>query len=149
MLVDTEGTISFASESVANILGYQTEDLIGMNCFKYVHPDDVAISLTTFQEEVRQMPQKKFIDVRLLKKSGEWLWCMVRGHNLMGNPAVGKMLIYFCDDTYRRTMEAELIQSRERFYSLIQNLNVGVVLCDPMGKYFTDAIRVVPRLLSS
>ena len=43
------------------------------------------------------------------------------------------MLIYFCDDSYRRSIEAALIESRERFFHLIQNLNIGVILCDAEG----------------
>lgn len=134
LLVDEGGTISFSSESVFKILGYEPDDLMGKNCFNYVHPDDLELGISTFQDEVRQAPQKKFIDIRLLQKTGEWLWCMVRGHNLLSNPAVGKMLIYFCDDTFRRTIEAALIESRERFYNLIQNLNVGVILCNAEGR---------------
>jgi PAS domain S-box-containing protein len=134
LLVDEVGTISFSSESVANILGYEPEDLVGKNSFDFVHPDDLERCVSAFRDELMQVPKQKFIGIRLLQKSGEWLWCMVRGHNLLFNPVVGKMLIYFCDDTFRRSIEAALIESRERFFHLIQNLNVGVVLCDAEGE---------------
>lgn len=134
LLVDKIGTISFSSESVVNILGYEPEDLAGKNSFDFVHPDDLALCVSAFRDELMQVPKQKFIDIRLLQKSGEWLWCMVRGHNLLSNPVVGKLLIYFCDDTFRRSIEAALIESRERFFHLIQNLNVGIVLCDAGGE---------------
>jgi len=134
LLVDEIGTISFSSESVANILGYQPEDLAGKNSFDFVHPDDLELCVSAFRDELMQVPKQKFIDIRLLQKSGGWLWCMVRGHNLLSNTVVGKMLIYFCDDTFRRSIEAALIESRERFFHLIQNLNVGIVLCDAEGQ---------------
>ncbi|MEP7374355.1 MAG: PAS domain S-box protein [Chitinophagaceae bacterium] len=133
LLINEIGTISFSSASVVNILGYEPEDLVGKNSFDYVHPDDMDLCVSAFKDELMQAAQKKFIDIRLRQKSGEWLWCMVRGHNLLANPAVGKMLIYFCDDTFRRNAEAALIESRERFFHLIQNLNVGIVLCDAEG----------------
>jgi PAS domain S-box-containing protein len=134
LLVDETGTISFSSESVVNILGYEPEDLVGKNSFDFVHPDDLELCVSAFRDELMQVPKQKFIDIRLQQKSGEWLWCMVRGHNLLSNPVVGKMLIYFCDDTFRRSIEAALIESRERFFHLIQNLNVGIVLCDADGQ---------------
>ena len=134
LLVDEIGTISFSSESVVNILGYEPEELAGKNSFDFVHPDDLELCVSAFRDELMQVPKQKFIDIRLLQKSGEWLWCMVRGHNLLSNPVVGKMLIYFCDDTFRRSIEAALIESRERFFHLIQNLNVGIVLCDAGGQ---------------
>ena len=133
LLVDEKGTISYSSSSVKTIMGYEQEDFLGQNCFDFVHPDDIETCMASFQDELMEKPKKKYICIRIRKKSGEWLWCMVRGHNQFKNPAVGKMLIYFNDDTVRRNVEAELMESRERFLQLIQNLNVGVVLCDPQG----------------
>jgi len=133
LLTDERGKISFSSASVFNILGYDHETLIGKNAFDFVHPDDIELALSSFRDEMIQQPKAKFIGIRLKKASGEWLWCMVRGHNQLFNPAVGKMLIYFCDDTFRRNTDAALLESRERFMLLIQNLNVGVLMCDPKG----------------
>ena len=133
LLTDEKGTISFTSASAFNILGHEPEELIGKNAFEFVHPADFDLAVSSFRDEMMQEPKTKFIGVRLLKKSGEWLWCMVRGHNQLHNPAVGKMLIYFCDDTFRRKTDAALIESRERFALLIQNLNVGVIMCDANG----------------
>jgi PAS domain S-box-containing protein len=107
--------------------------LTGRNSFEFVHEEDRALCQSAFEDEIRQQPKAKFIGIRLLKKSGEWLWCMVRGHNQFANPDVGKMLIYFCDDSYRRNIELALIESRERFLHLIQNLNIGVILCSADG----------------
>ena len=133
LLVNEQGVISFSSASVFHVLGYEPEDLIGKNCFDYIHADDRELGVSAFRDELSQSPKLKFIAVRLLQKSGEWLWCMVRGHNLIANPAVGKMLIYFCDDRFRRSAESALVESREKFVHLIQNLNIGIVMCDPDG----------------
>src|SRR5688572_3231985 len=133
LLVNELGVISFSSASVFHVLGYEPEDLIGKNCFDYIHSDDRELGISAFRDELSYSPKLKFIAVRLLQKSGEWLWCMVRGHNLIANPAVGKMLIYFCDDRFRRNAESALVESREKFVHLIQNLNIGIVMCDPDG----------------
>src|SRR5688572_2810196 len=133
LLVNEMGIISFSSASVVSVLGYEPADLIAKNCFDYVHPDDRELGISAFRDELNQSPKQKFIAIRLLQKSGEWLWCMVRGHNLISNPAVGKMLVYFCDDRFRRNAESALVESRERFVHLIQNLNIGIVMCDPAG----------------
>ncbi len=133
LLTNEGGTISFASASVMNILGYEPDEVLEKNAFDFVHPDDIEMAFTSFSDEVNQSPKRKFIAIRLLQKTGEWLWCMVRGHNQLFNPAVGKMLIYFSDDSYRRNIEEALIKSRERFFHLIQHLNIGIVLCDIKG----------------
>ena len=111
LLTDDKGNISFASASVTKILGYEPGELLAENAFEFLHPDDRALSTRAFFGEVRQTPISKFINARLKQKSGQWLWCMIRGHNLMENPHIGAVLIYFSDDTLRKNAEAALIES--------------------------------------
>jgi PAS domain S-box-containing protein len=134
LLTDTNGLITFASPSVEKILGYQPEDIVQTNVFSYVHPDDQAIAFSAFQDEVKMEPLTKFIDIRLLTKSGEWSYCNVRGHNMLYNPYVGRMAIYFTDDSRRRAVEDKLRESEQRFRHLVSNLQTGVVLQDAKGK---------------
>lgn len=128
LLTNNEGIINFASASVKKILGYEAEELAGKNAFDFLHSDDRAIGISAFNDEVENSTRSKFINARLLQKSGKWLWCMIRGHNMFENPHVGAMLIYFCDDTLRRNAEAALTESEQRFRHLIHNLNLGLIL---------------------
>ncbi|MEI9806452.1 MAG: PAS domain-containing protein [Bacteroidota bacterium] len=128
MLTDEKGLIGFASGSVKKILGYEPEMLLEKNAFEFIHPDDRSHSWAAFTNEVKKMPQAKFINARILKESGEWLWCMVRGHNMLDNPHVNAVLIYFSDDTLRRNAETALVEGDKRFRQLINNLSLGVIL---------------------
>ncbi|MDP4263530.1 MAG: PAS domain S-box protein [Bacteroidota bacterium] len=134
LLTSTEGIISFASASVKKIVGYEPEELLTKNAFEFLHPDDRASGAAAFFEEVKKTPGSKFINARIKQKSGEWLWCMIRGHNLLSNPHVGAMLIYFCDDTARINAEAALVESEQRFRHLIHNLKLGVLLLNEKGQ---------------
>jgi PAS domain S-box-containing protein len=134
LLTSEKGIISFASASVKKILGYETEELVTQNAFEFLHPDDRKLGASAFLAELENSPSAPFINARIKQKSGEWLWCMVRGHNLLSNPHVGAMLIYFCDDTLRKNAEVALIESEERFRHLIYNLNLGVLLLNKNGK---------------
>jgi PAS domain S-box-containing protein len=128
LLTNTEGIIAFVSASVTTILGYDPEEVLGKNIFKYAHPEDSGLAYTAFMDEVAEDAKLKFISIRLLNKSGEWIWCIVRGHNLITNPYVKGVVVYFYDDTRRKITEEALIQSEKRFRNLIQNLNLGVML---------------------
>ena len=75
-----------------------------------------------------------YLAVRLRHSLGLWVWCTVRGHNLLENPAVKAMVIYFADDSSRRETEEKLRQSEHHFRNLIFNLKQGVVLEDAEGK---------------
>ncbi|MDQ3845704.1 MAG: PAS domain S-box protein, partial [Bacteroidota bacterium] len=134
LLTDAQGNINFTSLSVKHILGYEAEEVIGKNCFQFVHPEDQAYAADSFQREVIEDPEIKFIVIRLLKKDGDWLWCMVRGHNLLHNSHVQGIVIYFHDDTLRKKATDALRESEQRFRNLVRNLQFGVVMQNSEGK---------------
>ncbi|MBD0331771.1 MAG: PAS domain S-box protein [Chitinophagaceae bacterium] len=133
LLTDTSAIISFVSASVKNILGYEAEELINRSAFDFVHPDDINLAYESFTKEVKEIPEVKSIVIRLLKKNNEWLWCMVRGHNLLSNPYVAGIVIYFHDHTIQKKASEALQESEQRFKKLISNLQVGVLLQDGSG----------------
>lgn len=134
ILANAEGNITFASPSVKNVLGFDAPEVLGRNLFEFVHPADMAWAFESFQKEVIENPEVKFITVRLLKKSGDWVWCMVRGHNLLKNPSVNSIVVYFHDDTLRKQANDALKESEKRFRHLIRDMQIGVVLQDKSGK---------------
>lgn len=134
LLMDEKGIIQFSSPSVKNVLGYEAEELIGRTGFEFVHQDDITWAVQSFQKEVTDNPEIKFITVRLLKKDGQWLWCNVRGHSLLDNPSIHNIVIYFHDDTLRKQAKEALQESEKRFRTLIRDLQVGVFLSDNKGK---------------
>jgi PAS domain S-box-containing protein len=134
LLLNTEGNIIFATPSIARILGYSEEDVLHTSAFQYIHPEDLGWALQSFGREVEENPVIKFIVVRVLKKNGEWLWCNVRGHNLLGNPAISAIAVYLHDDTPRKKITDALRESEKRFRNLIRYLQIGVLLQDANGK---------------
>jgi PAS domain S-box-containing protein len=133
LLMDKGGTITFASPSVKNILEYDVSDIVGRNGFEFIHPEDVVWAFESFQREIEQNTEVKFITVRLLKKNGQWLWCNVRGHNLLGNAYVNSVVVYFHDDTLRKQARDALQESETKFRSLVRDLQNGVFLSDGGG----------------
>lgn len=133
LLLDKDGNINFASPSVKNVLGYNEQELLGKNGFDFVHPHDVRWAFDSFQREVDQNTEVKFITIRLLKSNGEWLWCNVRGHNLLKNPHVNRIVVYFHDDTLRKEAKDALQESEKKFRSLVKHIQVGVFLSDGNG----------------
>lgn len=133
ILMDAQGKISFCSPCIKKVLGYEPEEGIGRSGFEFVHPEDLAWAFTSFQNELNRSAEVKLITVRLLKKNGEWIWCRVRGNNLLNNPNVNSIVIYFHDDTPRKQATEALKESEKRFRTLIRDLQVGVFLSDKNG----------------
>jgi PAS domain S-box-containing protein len=134
LLTDENGVISFSSASIRNILGYEPEMVMHRNAFDFVHPEDMSVARSAFNDELRQEPHSRFINIRLKHNNGDWVWCIVRGHNLFQNPFVAKMAIYFYDDSLRRFAEEALETSEKRFRNLVHNLNLGVMVLNAQGE---------------
>jgi PAS domain S-box-containing protein len=134
LLLNEQGVISFCSPSVRHVLGYEVAEVEGKSGFEFVHPEDLSWALDSFQKEVIEKPVIKFISIRLLHKNGQWVWCSVRGHNLLSNPHVRSIAIYFHDDSLRKQASEALKESEQRFRSLIKDLQIAVFLFDKEEK---------------
>lgn len=133
LLLNGSGDIQFCSAAIRHILGYEPEDVQGLNAFAFVHPQDLQLADASFQNEVTETPEVKFISVRLRRKDGDWNWCLLRGHNLLKNPSIGSIVVYIHDDTARKKASDALKESERRFRELIRDLRLGVMLLDRNG----------------
>ncbi|MBL7742633.1 MAG: PAS domain S-box protein [Chitinophagaceae bacterium] len=133
LVTNEQGNIRFASPSITEILGYEAEETVGTSTFDYTHPADRPLAVSAFMDEVQGTPKRSFIRVRLQKRSGEWIWCIVRGHNLLQNSYVKGVIVYFYDDTLRKNAEDALIESEKRFRNqatILQNVTDVIVTTD-------------------
>lgn len=134
MLLNAKGEIIFSTPAIQRILGYSVEEVLQTNAFQYIHPEDLGWALQSFEREVEENPEIKFIVVRIQKKSGDWLWCMVRGHNMLHLPAINAIAVYIHDDTPRKLATEALLESEKRFRNLIRDLQIGVLLQNADGR---------------
>ncbi len=148
ILTNDDGVITFASPSIKEILGYDPKEVIGKITFDFTHPDDHAIAISAFNDELLRQPKNKFVWLRLQKKTGEWIWCIVRGHNLTHNPYVGKMMVYFYDDTLRKQAEDALRQSEQRFHhqAIILNNVTDIIVTTDVNRIVTSWNNVIEKL---
>ena len=147
-ITDAKGVINFVSPSVTPILGYENEEAMGHNCFDYVHPDDINLARYAFETERKDETIVEFISIRVRQKSGAWLWCIVRGHNLLDNPYVKGMVINFYNDSFRKKTENALKESEARFryQATILNNVTDVIVTTDKARVVTSWNHVVEKL---
>jgi len=148
LLANKEGVIEFATPSVSEILGYTPEEITGNTTFDFVHPDDKDLAISTFMDEVQLKPKVKFITIRLCNKNKNYIWCLVRGHNMLDNPHVRKMAIYFSDDSLRKTAEEALLENEKKLQmqaTILNNVTDLIVTTD-MNRLVTSWNKVIEKL---
>jgi PAS domain S-box-containing protein len=128
MLTDITGKVTYCGPSVFHLSGYETSILLGKNILDFVHPDDRPNAIIAFEKEAKRESTINFLVARLYHAERGWVWCTIRGHNLLHDPVLKSMVIYFTDDTKRKMIEDRLKESERRFRSLIHDLKLGVIL---------------------
>ena len=148
ILTDISGIAGFISPSATNILGYDLQDIKDYLIFDFVHPEDRAVAIRAFQNEVNRNQDVKFISIRLMKKGGDYLWCMVRGQNMLENPAVGKIAVYFSDDTLRKNTEEALISGEKklRMQSVILNSVTDLIVTTDLRANITSWNKMIEKI---
>ncbi len=115
-ILEANGTICYESPAVERVLGYAQDELLGIDAFALVHPDDVVRVRGLFQEALRKPGVNVPAEFRFQHKDGSWRWLEVIGTNLLDDPAVGGVVVNSRDVTERKRVEwerAELLAREE------------------------------------
>jgi PAS domain S-box-containing protein len=104
-----EGELVYGSPFITEALGYSAEELINMNLFDVVHPDD-APELRERRDKLLKSPGSSFsFQHRRKHKSGNWVWCEGCVTNMLNEPAINAIVTNFRDVTIRKQAEQDLI----------------------------------------
>ena len=133
IVINNEGVVTYAAASITNVLGYLPEEVIGTNCFEFVHVGDRPTALQGFSNEMQRL-KKRYLEIRFKSKKGEWLWMLVRAHNLFHQPAVNGMVVHFTNITQRKHTENKLKESEKRFRTLADTAPVMIWVADELNR---------------
>ena len=51
-ILDARGRITYVSEAVRDLIGYEPEEVVGRDCLDFVHPDSIELAINAFLETV-------------------------------------------------------------------------------------------------
>src|ERR1044072_6439979 len=108
MLLDSDCNMHFAGSST-HILGYHDESLIGKTFLTYIHPHDFAGAHTAFTQLVRQEVGFAHREMRFRHRNGNWIWLEVFAQNMIDDPAVGAIVLYYRDISERKETERHTV----------------------------------------
>ncbi len=112
-VIDADGTILFESPSVEQVLGFKPEELVGLNAFDLMHPDDRERVMATAAEGVKSGKITESIVMRFQHKNGEWREIEAIGRNLLKNESVKGIVINSRDITERNQIAEQLRQAQK------------------------------------
>ncbi|RYY61769.1 MAG: PAS domain S-box protein [Chitinophagaceae bacterium] len=127
-----DGSPTYLSPSIKNILGYDEVAAMGMNLFSATHPDDVA-SLEKLWARVLASPGVpiRAYPCRIRHNDGSWRVFDGTFTNLLHDPAVCGIVDNFRDVTEMVEAEEKLKSSEERYRYLFHNNPLPMWIFDP------------------
>ncbi|MBP6942141.1 MAG: PAS domain S-box protein [Syntrophorhabdaceae bacterium] len=131
LLIDTEGTILVANETLARSLGSTTTDIIGTNQYDHFPPDVAESRKRHFDEVVRTGRAVHFTDTR----AGRFF--EVFGYPVFDDAGkVTRIAIFAMDITERRAADEALRDNATKYRTLFENANDAIFLMS--GDTFID-----------
>lgn len=101
-IVDENGIILYLSPSFERILGYDTEEMIGINAFEIIHPEDAAFAMEKLTEVVHTPETPIKSELRIKHDNGDFLYCELVSTNMIHQPSVNGIAINFRDITAQK-----------------------------------------------
>ena len=121
MVLDGDAVITFASDSVTTVLGWEPHELIGVNGYDLVHPDEVEAIATARAELAPGGAESLRFENRVKHADGGWRWVDSTITRLSHHPDVQGTVVNFHDITGRRQAEADLRASEKRLRSVLDH----------------------------
>lgn len=122
VVMDEKGYITYVAPSITNVLGYTMEETLGKRADEFIFPEDVVTGHKIFFDEINEVSTSWYHEVRYVTKDDRVIWMMMRAHNMLKNPYVKGIAVYFTDITKRKSIEIELYQSEERLRNSLEEV---------------------------
>jgi len=119
-LIDAQGRIRFVSPQEERILEIPVPDLLGMNIFDFIHPDDRERAEAEYAETIQTPGEGIPSALRLRSRSGEWIPFEVIANNQLDDPQVAGVIFTARDLRFRRETEATIHESNVDFNKRVE-----------------------------
>jgi PAS domain S-box-containing protein len=136
-ILDTSGTITYASSSVRRVLGWEPEEIVGQSAFGFIRDDEVEEARERFVVILQGEALKGF-HASTRHKDGSWRRVEYSARNLLDDPAVGGIVVNYRDVTSRVEFERALRESEERYQKAFHASPNAIVLSRIRDGVFLD-----------
>ena len=135
LIVDESGRVKYNSPPVETMLGRQPEDLVGVDSFSNVHPDDRATAEAAFSELLSGEVAEMTVEFRAQHADGSWQWVEVTGVDKRDDPVIDGALLNVRDVSTRKQQEQELRETTRRLQAVLDTIESAVFMKDTDGQY--------------
>jgi diguanylate cyclase (GGDEF)-like protein/PAS domain S-box-containing protein len=144
LIVDRDGTITYASPAIEALCGRSPEELVGNSGLVLLDDADHGVATSRFGALVGGARPLR-LEHHMAHRDGTTRWVESTLTNLLGDPDVGGVVVNSRDVTESRVALRALEESEQRFRSLAASSPIGIVRIEPTGRltYVNDRFRQI------
>jgi PAS domain S-box-containing protein len=121
-IVDDSGNVVTASDAGFRFLGYTRQEMVGMHCADFTHPDDLNTDKELYDKLMRGEIGNYTINKRLVRKDHQVVWGRLSVSLIRDESGKPEHTAVICQDiTEHKQMEEALQESDVRFRSVLEN----------------------------
>ncbi len=129
-----DGTVTWMSAVVEEMLGYTPDQMIDRSAFDFVHPDDVDLAVERLASAFDDVNQVDPVTLRLLRADGSWQAIEVAGAPVVDpDGRIVDITINLRDVQWRQDALEALRSSERLFRSLAESSPTGIYQRDALG----------------
>lgn len=133
LVVNSAGTILYATSATRHILGKTPDELVGTNGFDPIHPDDTTAVSEELESLLADPEYRARVEFRYQHADGSWIWVEIGGRNLLDNDDIAGIVVYIRDVDERKAKELELERRERMFEAVFRASSDTVVVADEDG----------------
>ncbi len=132
--VTIDGYILEANFALAQMLGFELEELSGMNILEFSTGDEKELESRLTREMVQGIRDSYQLEKQLMKKDNERIWGRVSVSAVLNSKGEPVFTIYMVEDiTESKRDRYALMESEERFRTIFENSGLGILVYRPDG----------------
>jgi len=143
-IVDATGAVTYISPVVSLLGNHRPEEIVGRSFGDFIHPDDLAGLIESFQRVLAgDLHPSEF---RVRRKSGDYLWVRSASRPIVRNGEIVGLRGVLTDISESKRVEEALRESEERYRSLFENANDAIATFT-LDNVLTSVNRGAERML--
>ncbi len=132
--VDPDGVLRYANDTAADVLGWDTVELLGTAVLDLVHPDDLSLAASALNT-VKNKVFGDLLTLRIRTGRGTWRYLELRGtyrRPELPDPLAGMIVVVARDVTDRHRLEFDQGDT-EVLRAVMANMHGMVIMADAFG----------------
>lgn len=135
--LNKDGTISYITKSIQNILGVKPNDITGNNIIKYVYKEDIDKFYLNFHKVIAGT--SSVFDIRMKENANYYIWVRMSLNYILIDADEAKIQGLITNINKEKENEILAIENQEKYKALFKQTKDFIVVFDPETKEVIEA----------